>query len=80
MQMCGKNKERGAVEVEVTVILPIAILSVAMLLYLSLFLYQRANLQACLETSLVYYKSEVTETYVTKDSGVAYPGQPAEDR
>ena len=38
MQMCGKNKERGAVEVEVTVILPIAILSVAMLLYLSLFL------------------------------------------
>lgn len=78
MQMCGKNKERGAVEVEVTVILPIAILSVAMLLYLSLFLYQRANLQACLETSLVYYKSEVTDTYVTKDSGVAYPGQPAE--
>lgn len=72
MQMCGKEKERGAVEVEVTVILPIAILSVAMLLYLSLFLFQRANLQACLETSIVYYKNEVTDTYVTKDSEVGY--------
>ena len=72
MQMCGKEKERGAVEVEVTVILPIAILSVAMLLYLSLFLFQRANLQACLETSIVYYKNEVTDAYVTKDSEVGY--------
>lgn len=72
MRMCGKKKERGAVEVEVTVILPVAILSVAMLLYLSLFLFQRANLQACLETALVYYKNEVTDTYVTKDSQVGY--------
>ena len=50
MPMCGKEKEQGAVEVEVMVMLPVAILSVAMLLYLSLFLFQRANLQACLET------------------------------
>ncbi|WP_300809271.1 hypothetical protein [uncultured Acetatifactor sp.] len=72
MPMCGKEKEQGAVEVEVMVMLPVAILSVAMLLYLSLFLFQRANLQACLETSLVYYKNTVTDTYVTKDSQVIY--------
>lgn len=72
MEMRGKDRERGAVEVEVMIILPIAILSVAMLLYLSLFLFQRANLQACLETSIVYYKNEVTDTYVTKDSQASY--------
>lgn len=72
MSMCVKQKEQGAVEVEVMVILPIAILSVAMLLYLSLFLFQRANLQACLEISLVYYKNTVTDTYVAKDNQVTY--------
>lgn len=67
-----KNRERGSAEVEAIIILPIAILSVAMLLYLSLFLFQRANLQACLETALVYYKNTVTDTYVQKAGTVKY--------
>lgn len=66
MQIRKRHSESGSAEVEVIFILPIAILSVVMLLYLSLFLFQRANLQACLESSLVYYKNTVTDTYVGK--------------
>lgn len=65
-------EEQGYVEVEAIVILPLAILSTLLLLYVSLFLFQRANLQACLETSLVYYKNAVTDTYVTRDEELAY--------
>lgn len=80
MRIRRENRESGTAEVEAIIILPIAILSVVMLLYLSLFLFQRANLQACLESSLVYYKNTVTDTYVGKkmagytDSGGAYMG------
>ncbi len=67
-----KYQQAGSVEVEAVFILPIAILCVFLLLYLSLLLFQRANLQACLETSLVYYKNSVTDTYVTRNSEVSY--------
>lgn len=52
----NRNNQQASVEVEAVIILPIAVLSVVFLLYLSLFLFQRANLQAALETSIVYYK------------------------
>ena len=67
-----KRKEEGAVEVEATIILPLAVLSIVFLLYLSLFLFQRANLQAALETSIIYYKNAVTDTYVSRNSEVVY--------
>ena len=65
-----KRKESGAVEVEATFILPMAILSVILLLYLSLFMCQKANLQAGLETSLVYFKNTMTDAYVTQTVGL----------
>ena len=55
MKKSGCLNEQGSVAVEAVVILPLAVLSVVFLLYLSLFLFQRANLQAALETSIVYY-------------------------
>lgn len=62
----NRKKEKGHIAVEAIVILPIAVLSTLLLLYLALFLFQRASLQAALETTLVYYKNTVTDTYVTK--------------
>lgn len=62
----NRQKEKGHIAVEAIIILPIAVLSTLLLLYLSLFLFQRASLQAALETTLVYYKNTVTDTYVTK--------------
>lgn len=75
MQKHNGLRERGAVEVEAVIMLPITILSVVMLLYLSLFLLQRANLQAGLETALVYYKNTVTDTYVTPKDKVDYTAE-----
>ena len=64
--------QKGSAAVEAIFILPITILLVVMLLFLSLFIYQRANLQAALETCLVYYKNSVTDTYVEKSGSVTY--------
>lgn len=66
------RKECGAIEVEATIILPITILCVLFLLYLSLFFFQRANLQACLETALVYYKNTATDNYVTRNDELKF--------
>lgn len=74
MQRQKEPNEKGYIEVEATIILPLAILSVIMLLFLSLFLYQRANLQAGLETTLVYYKNIVTDTYLTRNDSLVYTG------
>ena len=74
MQRHKRPNDSGYIEVEATIILPLAILSVIMLLFLSLFLYQRANLQAGLETTLVYYKNIVTDTYLTRNDALVYSG------
>lgn len=68
----NRQKEKGHIAVEAIIILPIAVLSTLLLLYLSLFLFQRASLQAALETTLVYYKNTVTDTYVTKNVEMEY--------
>lgn len=66
------EKQRGSVEVEAMFILPITVISVVMLIYLALFMYHRANLQEALETSLIYYKSVITDTYVGKTETISY--------
>lgn len=71
--MIRKNRqERGAVEVEATFIFPMMILSIIFLLYLSLIMFQRANLQATLETALLYYKNTLTDTYVIRNDEMQY--------
>ena len=68
----NRQKEKGHIAVEAIIILPIAVLSTLLLLYLALFLFQRARLQAALETTLVYYKNTVTDTYVTKNAEMEF--------
>lgn len=68
----NRRKEQGHIAVEAIILLPIAVLSTLLLLYLALFLFQRASLQAALETTLVYYKNTVTDTYVTRNSEMEY--------
>ena len=72
--MLNRNfeKQKGAIAVEATIILPIAVLSVLLLLYLSLIMFQRANLQSVLETAVVYYKTAVTDNFVEINSTVIY--------
>lgn len=72
MHKIGLKKEYGGIEVEAVFIMPIAILSTILLLYLSLFMFQKANLQAGLETALIYYKNTITDAHVTQNTKVSY--------
>lgn len=67
-----RKQEIGSVEVEATFIFPIMFLCIFFLLYLSLIMYQRANLQATLETALMYYKNTLTDTFVTRNGEMEY--------
>lgn len=58
------TKEQGDTIVEATIVYPVTILVFFVLLYASIFLCQRANLQANLEDALIYYKNVGTDTYV----------------
>lgn len=59
-----KKNEYGAVEVEATLILPMIIMIVILSLYISLFICQRAILQANLETAAMYYRNALTDSFV----------------
>ena len=71
-----KKNEYGAVEVEATLILPMIIMIVILSLYISLFICQRAILQANLETAAMYYRNSLTDTFVnpTESMGIYEDG------
>lgn len=65
------RSQSGEVVVEATIILPIAILCVILLLYISIFICQKAMLQAALETSVVYFKNTLTDNFVEQSDTLA---------
>lgn len=71
MKKIEKN-ESGHTIVEATIVYPVTILVFFVLLYASLFLCQRANLQANLEDALIYYKHVNSDTYVTAGSELSF--------
>ncbi len=78
----NRKGEQGLVVVEAVIIMPIAILSVILLIYISLFFCQRANLQAALETSVIYYKNTITDTFISTEDKLAFtvPEESVSDR
>ena len=72
MMMKALKNQKGDVVVEAAVIFPAAILMVMILLYLSIILFQKANLQAGLEMALTYYKSTATDMYVSVQKSAVY--------
>lgn len=66
------KRENGEVVVEATIILPIAILCVILLLYISVFICQKAMLQAALETSVIYFKNTLTDSFVEQRDELSY--------
>lgn len=67
-----RKKERGHVAVEAVIILPIAVLSTLLLLYLALFLFsvQVFKQHWRLHSSII--KTQSQTTYVTKNSEMEY--------
>jgi len=64
--------ERGLAIVEATMLLPFCIMIILSIFYASIFMCQRANLQANLNNTLIYYKNTDSDTYVTMENNMAY--------
>lgn len=67
-----REDEKGVAVVEATLLLPFCIIMIIALYYAAIFLCQKANLQANLENSLIYYKNLESDTYVLASSAMAY--------
>ena len=66
------KSERGLAVVEATILLPFCIIMVIAVYYASIFMCQRANLQANLQNALIYYKNVESDTYVTANATMDY--------
>lgn len=66
------QSEKGLAVIEATILLPFCIIMVLALYYASIFMCQKANLQANLENALIYYKNVESDTYVTAEAQMNY--------
>lgn len=73
-----RKNEKGMAIVEAAIILPFCILMVLSVYYAAIFLCQRANLQANLQNTLVYYKNADSDNWVEPKAGMAYTMADAE--
>ena len=67
-----RKNEKGLAIVEAAIILPFCILMVLAVYYAAIFLCQRANLQANLQNTLIYYKNADSDNWVEPKTGMAY--------
>lgn len=58
------KSENGHVIVEATMLMPFCIITVIAMYYASIFMCQKAILQANVENALIYYKNTESDTYV----------------
>ncbi len=57
--------QRGAfLIVEAAIVYPVMLIMIMILLFYSMILTMKANMQSALETALIYYKRELKDTYV----------------
>ena len=64
--------ENGLAVIEATILLPVCIIMVVAVYYASVFLCQKANLQANLENALIYYKNADSDTYIVPTSEMTH--------
>lgn len=70
------KNEKGLAVVEAAILLPFCILIVAAMYYAALFLCQKANLQANLNNTMIYFKNVESDTYVSAQEGMTYKRGP----
>lgn len=67
-----KRDENGLAVIEATILLPVCIIMVVAVYYASVFLCQKANLQANLENALIYFKNADSDTYIVPTSEMTH--------
>lgn len=66
------NDEKGTAIVEATILLPFCIVIIIALFYAAIFLCQKANLQANLQNTLIYYKNTYSDNYIDTQDTIHY--------
>lgn len=66
------ENEKGNAIVEAAMLMPFCIIMVVALYYAAIFMCQKANLQANLQNTLIYYKNVESDTYVEASDRMAY--------
>lgn len=67
-----KKDDSGLAVVEATILLPFCILIVFAVYYASVFMCQKANMQANLQNAIIYYKNPQSDTYVSAGTDMAF--------
>ena len=68
-------EESGTAQiVEATILLPFCMIMVLALYYASIFMCQKANLQANVQNALIYYKNVDSDTFVEASGNMSYGG------
>ena len=66
------KEQDGLAIVEATILLPFCFIMVIAIYYASIFMCQKANLQANLQTALIYYKNAESDNYVEAKTNMSY--------
>ena len=66
------KEEKGLAVVEATILLPFCMVMILALFYAAIFMCQKANLQANVENTLLYYKNVHSDNYVEASSHMSY--------
>ncbi len=66
------DSENGLAVVEATILLPFCFIMVIALYYVAIFMCQKANLQANVQNTLIYYKNVDSDTYVQASANMSY--------
>lgn len=69
-----RKSEQGTAMIEATLMLPFCMIMIVGVLYVALYLCQKANIQSNLETALLYYKAAESDTYVESKTQMEYNG------
>lgn len=65
MKKLLKSESGAFLIVEAAIVYPIMLIMIMTLLFFSMMLTMKANMQSALEISLMYYRNELTDTYVS---------------
>ena len=73
------QKEEGLAVVEATILLPFCMIMVIALFYAAIFMCQKANLQANVQNTLLYYKNVDSDNYVEAKANMSYQSEGSVD-
>lgn len=73
------KSKKGDSIVEATIMLPFCTIMIVAMYFAAIYVCQKANLQANLNNTLIYYKNFYSDTFVTKPDGISFSESDGKD-